>query len=296
MSEIPHYWYRMHGCGNHFSVVIDHEGQFPRLSNDQARLIADPNTGLGGDGLLIIRPRNQSKDGEIIVEMFNPDGSNMGMCGNGIRCVAEAWDRFTGPQAKGSYVFNVEGRRIHCMRSALKEGLWQVAMGKFTIQPKEVPHGGELPCIDTLLTIEAGTTHPVTCVGMGNPHCVLFVDDIYNAPVESLGRKIEHHPFFPKRSNVEFVTITSSNSIAMRVWERGAGETKACGTGACASAVAAILNNKISEREVLVKLIGGELLIRVDMESNEVTLTGPAEWIVRGEICEELLDAVKNTF
>lgn len=296
MSVIPHRWYRMHGCGNHFSVVIDHEGLFPTLGNNQAKSLCNSSTGLGGDGLLIIRSMHQSTEGEITVEMFNPDGSNMGMCGNGIRCVAEAWHQFTGKSVNGGYVFNVEGRRIQCTRASAKEGMWQVAMGKFTIEPKEVPHCGELPCMDSPLMIEAGITHPVSCVGMGNPHCVLFVEDIYSAPVESLGRKIEHHPFFPKRTNVEFISVTSSNSLAMRVWERGAGETKACGTGACASAVAAIINRKISEKEVLVKLLGGELIIGVDVESREVTLTGPAAWIAQGEICGELLQKTIGDF
>jgi diaminopimelate epimerase len=287
MPQYSHQWYRMHGCGNHFSVIIDSEGTFPSLTTTQAAILSNPNTALGGDGILVIRPRAQGAADEITVEMFNPDGSCMGMCGNGIRCVAEAWDTFLGDNQKSSYTFNVQGRKIRCQR---KGPLWSVAMGKFSTAPIALPIDSTEEHINALLKLSASDSTLCTCVSMGNPHCVIFVDEVTTAPVTTRGPIIETHPYFPQRTNVEFVKVIDDKTLAMRVWERGAGETQSCGTGACASAVAALLTKKVSNNEITVQLSGGTLVIAVEPITQEVTLTGPATWIAIGQIHPSLLD------
>ena len=281
-KKIP--FIKMQGTGNDF-VLLD------AVSNDLggldlpavSRKLLDRRFGIGADQLLVLLPSSgpapQGKS-RLRMRIFNVDGSEVQMCGNGIRCLAKyAWSRGLASRSKSLEVETLAGIII----PEAKDGLVRVDMGLPRLEGREIPALADGRIIDYPLKIEE-TLFAVTCVSMGNPHTVIFVGDVAAFPVGFYGPKIENHPFFPERTNVEFIQVVSRQELKMRVWERGSGETLACGTGASASAVASALKGLTSGR-VSVELAGGRLEIEWDKNENgHVYMTGPAEEVFEGEI------------
>lgn len=267
-------FWKMEGCGNHF-VVCSPESAI-EITEALTRKICAPHFGVGADGVMAITP---SKDPKIDFDvlMRNPDGSLMGMCGNGIRCVAK-YVVDTGLTTKEKLSFVVEGRIIEC---AVHDDIVDVSMGRAGLNAEEIPLRDP---IDTLsVKVEAeGVTWDVTAVSMGNPHAVIFVDSLPSpADLRRIGAAIEHHPLFPQRTNVEFVTITDPTHVDVLVWERAAGATLACGTGACAAVVAGGRRGLLSP-EVRVTLPGGEVQVFWDKITQNVILSGYARKVFEG--------------
>ena len=271
---------KMHGAGNDY-VYID---GFQETINDPAALaieVSNRNFGVGSDGLILILP---SALADVKMRMFNSDGSEAEMCGNGVRCVAKyAYDH--GLVRKE--VVSVEtGAGILTLQlypnAAGRIARVRVNMGLPRLTRGEIPLTGEpaAQVVNLPLTI-LDQTFAITCVSMGNPHCVIFVDDVENFPVEKYGSLIEHHPLFPRRTNVEFVEVRSRHEVRQRTWERGAGETLACGTGASAVVVAGVLTGR-TERVIKNVLSGGELELEWS-EAGPVFMTGPAVEVFSGE-------------
>lgn len=276
---------KMHGLGNDF-VFIDHflsqpapgqaEGDYPEL----ARKLCHRQFGIGGDGMIAVLPSDKA---DARMRIFNLDGSEPEMCGNGIRCFARYV--FDQGYVKKNPLTVETLAGILTLELKLEEdkvtGI-RVDMGEPILKPELIPVMAEVePVVKAKLEAE-GQEFEYTAVSMGNPHCVIFVEDYEALDFERLGPAIEKHPLFPRKTNVEFIRIDSREELTMKVWERGAGPTLACGTGACASAVAAILNGK-SERKVTVHLPGGDLLIEWG-EDNRVYMTGPAAYVFKGTL------------
>ena len=275
---------KMHGLGNDF-VLIDclnkSLGDSLFLSY-LAKKLCKRNFGIGADGLMLILPSSKA---DLRMKIFNSDGSEAQMCGNGIRCFAKyAYEN----KLVSKIVFKVEtlagiitpeltfkGKEI----SGIK-----VNMGIPKLRRREIPMAGEdtPTVIDETLKIDSKHIFKITCVSMGNPHCIIFVNDVQSIPVDEIGPKIENHPLFPEKTNVEFIQILNKQEINFRVWERGVGETLACGTGACASLVASVLNKK-TDRKATIHLPGGDLDIRW-ADDGHVYMTGPSELVFRGEM------------
>lgn len=271
----------MHGIGNDYIYVNCFEEGIPADPAALSRRLSDRHFGIGSDGLILIRP---TENGDAMMDLYNADGSRAMMCGNGIRCV-------------GRYVYErgiakKETLRIDTL-SGVKTLHLDVVNG--TVQSIEVDMGEpvlEPASIPVLLPGERAVSVPVemgddvfsvTCVSMGNPHCVLFVEDVDTLDLEELGPRFEWNPLFPQGVNTEFIQPLPDGSLKMRVWERGSGETWACGTGACASVVAACLCGK-AERQSVVHLRGGDLSIHWREEDGHVMMRGPAAFVFDGEI------------
>lgn len=271
---------KMHGIGNDYVYVNCFQEKVEHPS-ETAIKISDRHFGIGSDGLILIKP-SEVADGKM--EMYNADGSQGAMCGNGIRCVAKYMYDYGLTDKTGIRVETKSG--IKELELFLKNGKTdkvRVNMGSPILKPSEIPvlAKGDLA---VAIPLEAGQkTWPVTCVSMGNPHAVTFIEDIRNLDIEKIGPLFEHHAMFPDRVNTEFAHVLDRNTVEMRVWERGSGETLACGTGACAVAVACVLNG-LTEEKVTVKLLGGELEIFWDREKNQVFMTGGATTVFYGEI------------
>ncbi|WNF36349.1 diaminopimelate epimerase [Bacillaceae bacterium IKA-2] len=274
----------MHGLGNCYIYVNLFEerlseGQFKNL----AMKVANVNTGIGADGMILIGP---SKKADLKMRIFNNDGSEAKNCGNGLRCVAKyAFET----QLVDNLVFKIETlgglveAKVHVNDKGLVD-LVTVDMGNPRLKRKDLPMIGEREAtvIDELFQLKDEIVS-ITGVSMGNPHAIIFVEDIEKARVETIGKEIEKHEKFPEWVNVEFVEVVSETELNFRVWERGTGITQACGTGACAAVVAAILNNySLKGKEVTVHLLGGDLKITWTEEGN-VLMTGPAVTICSGE-------------
>lgn len=269
---------KMHGLGNDYVYVNLFEERLEGDPAELARRISDRHTGVGGDGLILICPSEQA---DARMRMYNADGSESEMCGNGVRCVAKfVYDHG---------IATKEELRIETGRGVLTLQIFPVNGKAEQIRVNMGPPILEAALIPTTLPgnppvsvpLEvAGKTLSVTAVSMGNPHCVTFVDEITDEQVHVIGPQIEKHPAFPRRVNAEFIKVISRSEIQMRVWERGSGETQACGTGACASAVAAVLNG-LTDRTVLCHLPGGDLTLEW-AESGEVFMTGPATEVFTG--------------
>lgn len=270
---------KLHGCGNDYVYV----NLFEETIENPAELsvkISDRHFGIGSDGLITIGP---SDIADFTMHIYNADGSEAEMCGNGVRCV-------------GKYVYDhgltdktevaVEtGAGIKILTLNIKDGkvdTVRVDMGEPAFTPAEIPVVAEGDTVIDAPIIAGDREWKMTCVSMGNPHAVVFVDDTKNFPIEKYGPLFENHERFPKRTNTEFVQVLSKNEANMRVWERGSAETWACGTGTCATVVACILNG-FTDRTVLVHLLGGDLIIEWDEETNHVFMTGPATEVFRGE-------------
>ena len=270
---------KMHGISNDYIYVNAFATTVPNPPV-VARKVSDRRTGIGGDGLILICP---SDTAHARMEMYNADGSRGDMCGNGIRCV-------------GKYLYDHGLARANPLKVDTDAGLKTlflelkndkvsgvtVDMGEPILDGPRIPVAATGQVIDQPLQVE-GKSYQVTCVSMGNPHCVTFVDAVEPLDLEKIGPKFEHHSFFPKRVNTEFIQVVSPTALNMRVWERGSGETWACGTGACAAAVAAILNHKVGRR-VTIHLRGGDLEIEWRAEDNHVYMTGPAEEVFEGTV------------
>lgn len=265
--------------GNDFIIFEDLNNELHFTKEEIARL-CDRHFGIGADGLMIARP---SQKADFTMLFFNPDGSQAEMCGNGIRCFAKyLYDDCLTNKTKILIETLAGIREVSLSIDNDKAMEATVDMGEPVFKPSEIPvklEGDEI--INQSLEIEEERVK-ITCVSMGNPHCVIFVEEVVSAPVKTLGPLIENSAFFPKRTNVEFVQVINRNEIKMRVWERGAGETLACGTGACAAVVGGV-KNELTERSVRVYLPGGNLNIKW-LETNHVIMTGSAEEIFRGEI------------
>ena len=271
---------KMQGIGNDY-VYVNCLQETIENPSELAKKISDRHYGVGSDGLIMINPSDKA---DFEMEMYNADGSRGEMCGNGIRCVAKYVYDYGLTDKTSISVETLAG--IKYLDLTVEDGkavLVKVDMGKPMLRPEEVPVVSEKEeVIDEPITVD-GQEYRMTCVSMGNPHAVVFIDqDVKEFPLETVGVKFENHERFPKRVNTEFVNVLDRHTAQMRVWERGSGETLACGTGACAVAVACALNG-LTEDEVTVKLLGGDLQIKWDREKNKVYMTGPAEVVFDGE-------------
>lgn len=261
---------KMHGLGNDF-VIIDGRKAAPGLSEGQIRQIGDRRRGVGFDQLIIIEKQIDSA-ADLFMRIYNPDGSESGACGNATRCVADIVMRETGRDA---VVIQTLPGLLYCTRAGGADVC--VDMGPARLEWADIPLAGEM---DTLHLPLDGD--PVG-VNVGNPHCVFFVDNAERADVAGIGPKTETDPLFPQKTNVEFVSLIGKDHIRMRVWERGAGITQACGTGACAAAVAA-MRRGLTGRKVLVTLDGGNLEIEWRESDGHVLMTGPLAYSFEGTI------------
>jgi diaminopimelate epimerase len=273
---------KMHGIGNDFVVVNAlAESVEESALGELSRRVNDRKFGIGGDGLILVLP---SKQADYKMRMFNPDGSEAEMCGNGIRCFAKfVYDHKLNPETQLKVETLAGIKVLKLMTRAGRVESVRVDMGSPILQRSRIPMRGddEGPVIGEILKAE-GHKFEITAVSMGNPHVVIFDDNPENVPLARYGAAIENHKSFPQRTNVHFVQVCSASEIIMRTWERGAGITQACGTGACACVVAAVLNKKTG-RNVLVHLPGGDL--RVEWTGDDrVLMTGPAAEVFQGDI------------
>ena len=265
---------KMHGAGNDYVYVDCFSHPTPDRPNDLAVKLADRHKGIGGDGLILIE-RSSSADARM--RMFNADGSEAEMCGNGIRCVAKyivdhkICDKATLQIETGAGILALDVFREKGTVSAVR-----VNMGRPVLEASRIPVKCDVsPVVDQMLEF-SGRKFQITCVSMGNPHCIVFVPKADDELVLGWGPKIEASPLFPQRVNVEFVEVISRTEVRQRTWERGSGETQACGTGASAVCVAGVLSNR-TERSIVNHLLGGSLKLDWDELSGNVFMTGPAE-------------------
>lgn len=272
---------KMHGIGNDYVYVncFEETVENPR---EVAKFVSDRHFGIGSDGLILIKP---SKVADCYMDMYNADGSNSAMCGNGIRCVAKYIYDYGITDKTEVDVETAAG--IKHIVLTIKDGKVEKArvdMGEPILKPELVPVVGEGEMLVNEPILVDGEEYRMTCVSMGNPHAVVFLEeDVKTLEIEKIGPKFENHERFPERVNTEFMYVIDRNTMNLRVWERGSGETWACGTGTCASVVAAVLNGH-TERNVLVHLLGGDLEILWDEKDNHVYMTGPATTVFDGEI------------
>ena len=272
---------KMHGLGNDY-VYMDAINQKIENRSELAKFVSDRHFGIGSDGLILICP---SEKADFRMQMFNQDGSEAEMCGNGIRCVGKfVYDK--GLTNKETItVETLAGIKTLVMTE--KNGKIETArvdMGEPILEPEKIPVMSKENPVKNLKLNEEDKEFNFTCVSMGNPHAVTFIkEDVNKFDICKYGSKLEINSAFPKKANIEFINVIDDKTLKMRVWERGAGETLACGTGACASAVAAILNG-YTTREVTVHLLGGDLKIKWDKNDNHVYMTGPATTVFEGKI------------
>lgn len=276
---------KMHGCGNDYIYINGFAEKIP--PEDKPGLvqkISDRHFGIGGDGAIFINP---SAEADFEMEMYNADGSRAEMCGNGIRCVAKyVYDYGLTDKTDISVI---SCGKIKYLQLFIKEGkvdTVRVNMGTPILCAEDIPvisaPGREKEHIVDEPILVKGKEYKITCVSMGNPHAVVFMDDVTNLQIEKIGPDFENHERFPNRINTEFVKVLDRKTVQMRVWERGTGETLACGTGCCATVVACVLNG-LTDNTVVVKLLGGEIEITWDREADLVYMTGPAETVFSGE-------------
>ena len=271
---------KMHGCGNDYVYVNLFEEQI----GDPAKVsiaVSDRHFGIGSDGLITIGP---SEIADFRMRIYNADGSEAEMCGNGIRCVAKyVYDHKLTDKAEITVETGAGVKTLQLTAEDDKVTLVRVDMGEPILTPDEIPVVADGDRVVDEPIVVDDKEWRMTCVSMGNPHAVVFVDDVAHFELEKYGPLFENHVRFPKRTNTEFVQIVSRNEAIMRVWERGSAETWACGTGTCATVMACILNG-LTDNEVLVHLRGGDLRIAYDAKSNHIFMTGPATEVFEGEI------------
>lgn len=271
---------KMHGCGNDYIYVNGFQEQVEK-TEQLIQKLSDRNFGIGGDGVIFINP---SKIADFEMEMYNADGSRGEMCGNGIRCVARyVYDYQMTEKTK----FTIEScGKIKVAELFLKDGTVEkirINMGEPELLPKKIPvMSSKERVVNEPIEVD-GKVYHMTCVSMGNPHAVVFVDSIEQLDLRTIGPKFEHHIAFPNRVNTEFVEVINESYVKMRVWERGSGETLACGTGCSATSVACVLNG-LTKRKMEVEVLGGIIEIEWDEVSNEIYMTGPASVVFEGEI------------
>lgn len=287
---------KMQGCGNDYVYVNGFEEKIPQEDKPElVRRLSDRHFGIGGDGVIFINP---AEEADFEMEMYNADGSCSEMCGNGIRCVAKyVYDKgltdnteisiISGGQIKYLQltVEPADAGAIGAVRPAERGVVTRVRvnMGSPILAPELIPVKAEGEQVVSAPIEVQGQEYHMTCVSMGNPHAVVFMKGVAELDLPQIGPFFENHERFPKRTNTEFVEIIDRQNVFMRVWERGTGETLACGTGCCATAVACVLNGLTDER-LTVKLLGGEISIEWDKEANLVYMTGPATTVFEGEI------------
>lgn len=273
---------KMHGCGNDYVYI---NGFTEKISQEKkpdfVRQISDRHFGIGSDGAIFINP---AEEADFEMEMYNADGSRSEMCGNGMRCVGKyVYDYGLTDKTQFSVV---SAGKIKYLTLTVEDGKAvqiRVNMGEPILSPKEIPVVAETtPVINEPITV-LDKEYEMTCVSMGNPHAVVFVEDTASFPVNEIGPFFENHDKFPNRTNTEFVQVVDRNHINMRVYERGTGETLACGTGCCASVVACILNG-LTDDEVYVNVLGGVVQVEWNRAENIVYMTGPAVTVFDGEI------------
>ena len=271
---------KMHGIGNDYVYINCFKEEVKDPAN-LARKVSRQHFGVGSDGLILICP---SEKADFRMDMFNADGSQAEMCGNGIRCVGKYvydYQLTDKTQITVETLAGIKHLKLFVKENKVEEV--EVNMGSPELHPDKIPVISPTdPAVNIPIEIHGRTFH-MTCVSMGNPHAVVFMNDVKHLDIETIGPEFENHTAFPKRVNTEFVEVKDAGSVNMRVWERGSGETLACGTGACASAVACILNGKTDD-EITVHLLGGDLRIRWDREKNLVYMTGPATVVFDGEL------------
>ena len=278
---------KMEGCANDYIYVYTGTESVPdEQKSSLAIRLSDRHTGIGSDGLIFINPTDKA---DFEMEMYNSDGSLGAMCGNGIRCVGKyVYDRGLIDRTEFDIL---TGSGIKRITLKTENG---IAVGATVNMGQQIKEASKIPVVingrddsDPVVSVPLdinGTTYNITCVSMGNPHCVIFMDqDVKTLKIKDIGPLIEHHVIFPDRVNTEFVNVVDREHLIMRVWERGAGETMACGTGACATAVAAVMNN-LSDRSVKVSLLGGDLDIEWRASDDNVYMTGPAKTVFEGEV------------
>ena len=271
---------KMQGCGNDYVYVNCFKETIDKIP-EVARMISDRHFGIGSDGLILIKP---SEKADFIMDMYNSDGSKAQMCGNGIRCVAKYVYDYGLTNKQHISIETGAGIKYLDLKVEDKKVVEvTVNMGNPITRAGLVPVVSQQDEVIAMPIIILDTTYEMTCVSMGNPHAIVFVDDTKLVDIQKIGPIFEQHAMFPEKTNTEFVHVVDRNTIDMRVWERGAGETLACGTGACASVYACILNG-FTEDAVTVRLLGGELKIRYDREKNTIIMTGPAITVFEGEI------------
>lgn len=288
---------KMHGIGNDY-IYVNCFKETVEHPQETAKFVSDRHFGIGSDGLILIKP---SALADFEMAMYNADGSRGEMCGNAIRCVAKYVYDHKMTERTNISIETLAGIKYADLTIADgKVTMVRVNMGKPELEPNKIPvnlsnmHNGSQSrtagtaqenrsqIVDCPITV-GGKDYRMTCVSMGNPHCVVYVDDVTGLELEKIGSQFEHHACFPNRINTEFVKVIDRGTVQMRVWERGSGETLACGTGACAVTVASALNG-LTQRAVTVKLLGGDLYIEWEKESGIVYMTGPAEYVFEGEI------------
>ena len=270
---------KMQGLGNDY-VYVNGFTEKIENSSEVAVQVSDRHFGIGSDGLILINP---SAVADFEMEMYNADGSRGEMCGNGIRCVGKYVYDYGLTDKTAISVETLGG--IKYLELSVEDGKVvqvKVDMAKPELKAALIPIISEEELVINEPIIVDGTEYKMTGVSMGNPHTVVYMEDIEHLDIEKTGPKFEHHERFPKRINTEFAAVLDRHTVSMRVWERGSGETLACGTGACAVAVSSILNG-LTEDEVTVRLLGGDLLIKWDREKDTVYMTGPAEVVFDGE-------------
>lgn len=274
---------KMQGCGNDY-VYVNCLKETVQEPEKLAQLVSDRHFGIGSDGLILICP---SKTADFEMAMYNADGSRSEMCGNGIRCVGKyVYDYGLTDQTHVRIETLAGIKELELTVQDGKVAQVCVDMGAPIMEAAQIPADFlTSPVVAQTLTV-AEKSYAVTCLSMGNPHCVTFLEeDVRTLDLEQIGPQFEHHTVFPKRVNTEFVNVLDQTHLRMRVWERGSGETLACGTGTCATVVAAILNGLVqADAEIAVELLGGTLHIRWDREKNTVYMTGPATVVFDGEI------------
>ncbi|MDR2844402.1 MAG: diaminopimelate epimerase [Candidatus Symbiothrix sp.] len=271
---------KMHGAGNDY-VYVDCFREKVNNPSELAIRVSDRHKGIGSDGLVLIMP---SETSDFRMRMFNLDGSEAQMCGNATRCVGKyVYDNGYTDQTTVTLETKAGEKILELFPVNGKVERVTVDMGEPVLKVQEVPvRWNEEQLISREIDFEPEKL-AVTAVSMGNPHAVIFMSDIDRLEIEKIGRKIENHPMFPEKTNVEFVEVISPNYAKMRVWERGSGETQACGTGACATLVAAVLNRQL-DRKAIISLLGGDLELFWNPDNNHVMMTGPAETVFVGEI------------
>ncbi|MEA5617908.1 diaminopimelate epimerase [Cronbergia sp. UHCC 0137] len=269
------------GLGNDFILIDNRISSTPLITPEEAVKWCDRHFGIGADGVIFALPGD--KDTDYTMRIFNSDGSEPEMCGNGIRCLAGFLAELEGISRTKDH-YRIQTLAGVMIPQLMDDGQVKVDMGLPRLLAGEIPTtlaAAEAKVINQPLEV-SGKTWEVTCVSMGNPHCITFVEDVAAIPLEIIGPQFEHHPVFPQRINTEFIEVVNPNYLKMRVWERGAGITLACGTGACASLVAGVLTQKC-DRSATIELPGGCLEIEWSEADQRIYMTGPAERVFTGK-------------
>lgn len=275
---------KMQGCGNDYVLFYDvEEDKLKDRKNELAKIICDRHYGIGADGVLFVKMIEENGETCFSMEIYNEDGTKAQMCGNGIRCVAKYVYEKGYTDKKLFFILCEGAKKTAEIMLKQDETYVKINMGKPDFQSKKIPVLSEKQFVLNEPWGNQADQIKITCVSMGNPHTVVYVEHVEDYDVETMGKRIAYSPLFPEHTNVEFVEVIDKHTMKMRVWERGVGETLACGTGACAAMVTSCING-LTAREVTVKLLGGKLFCEWNPVTQDVFLTGPAKLVFEGEI------------